>query len=230
MQHDVSSNEQKQQIPLIVSRAAVDYRPDELFRILRGINIREVQLPHEDSLQYILELDQYSFDQSFRYGLGQRSDAAGHILSAAAYLGNISLVDYLLAQGVDVNYRSNVFGQPLRNAALKSHLEIFQLLLNKGADVEGGSHPRTEKERQTVESKHNKESLEQRIPYLHQLGVIAVEAAAQKGHRKILQLLLQPKFHISQDTYRRAFLFAAGGGQSEIIPLLLDNKADIEKM
>lgn len=230
MQHDVSSNEQKQQIPLIVSRAAVDYRPDELFRILRGINIRELQLPHEDSLQYILELDQYSFDQSFRYGLGQRSDAAGHILSAAAYLGNISLVDYLLAQGVDVNYRSNVFGQPLCNAALKSHLEIFQLLLNKGADVEGGSHPRTEKERQTVESKHNKESLEQRIPYLHQLGVIAVEAAAQKGHRKILQLLLQPKFHISQDTYRRAFLFAAGGGQSEIIPLLLDNKADIEKM
>lgn len=221
MEHNVSSSDdQKQQIPLIVSRAVVDSRPSELIEILRGKNDHEVQPPHQDSLFYTQELDKYKFDQSFRHGVGQRSDAAEHILSAAAYLGDISLVDHLLAQDVDVNLRSNVFGQPLRNAALKGHLEIVQLLLNKGADPEGGSHPRTEEDRQAVESKHGKESLEQRFPNLRQLGDTAVEAAAQKSHQKALQLLLQPGFHISQDTYRRAFLFAAGGGHVEIFKSL----------
>lgn len=123
---------------------------------------------------------------------------------------------------MDANARSNIFGQSLRNAALKSHLDIVRLLLNKGADVEGGSYSQTEGDLQAVERRYDKESLEQQFPGISQLADTTVKAAAQKGHKEILQLLLRPEFRISRSTYsyRRAIIFAAEGGDAEILEIL----------
>lgn len=70
-----------------------------------------------------------AFDQSSRLGKGQTSHAPERLLSAAAYVGDVSVVESLLAQGVDVNAGSNVFGKPLFAAASASHLDIDRLLL-----------------------------------------------------------------------------------------------------
>lgn len=213
-----------QSLSLIVSRAAADFMDPGLVGILQGRSRSEVKPPSRDDLWYIDSLDEYSFDQSMRYGAGQTSDAPEHILSAAAYMGNISLVKNLLVQGVDVNNSSNTFGRPLKNAALKGHLEIARLLLNKGADPEGESWPRTEEDRQAVENNYGKEEIDQYfcLPDFHHRALTAVEAAAQKGHKETLQLLLQPKFRVSRShfTYRRAIVFAAEGGNAEILETL----------
>lgn len=52
--------------------------------------------------------------------------------------------------------------------------------------------------------------------------ILLFEAAAQKGHKEILQLLLRPEFRISRSTYsyRRAIIFAAEGGDAEILEIL----------
>ncbi|OJJ79298.1 ankyrin repeat domain-containing protein [Aspergillus glaucus CBS 516.65] len=159
-----------------------------------------------------------------RHGVGQTSDSPEHILSSAAYLGDISLVEHLLVQGVDVNVRSNIFGFPLQNAASKGHLELVQFLLNKGADAGGGSWPQTEEGQQAVEKKHGKEDIDQCLclPDFYQPALTPIEAAAKGGHKEILQLLLQPKFHISRSsyTYRRAIVLAAEGGDADLLEML----------
>lgn len=223
IKHNNTSSYDRQQLSLAVSRAAADSIPG-LVWILRGESTSEVKPPSRDDLWYIDSLDEYSFDQSMRHGVGQTSDALEHILSAAAYLGDILLVEHLLIQGVDANSGSNIFGRSLQNAALRGHLDIVRLLLNKGADPEGESWPRTEEDRQAVEKRYGKDKIDQYfcLPDFHHRALTAIEAAAQKGPKEILQLLLQPKFRVSRShfTYRRAIVFAAEGGNAEILETL----------
>lgn len=76
-------------------------------------------------------------------------DAPEHLLSAAASVGNLSLVEHLLEQEPDsfnVSKESDVFGTPLWNASRNGHLEAVRLLLSKGVDWEAGHRYRDAEE------------------------------------------------------------------------------------
>lgn len=155
-------NDRRYRISLLVSRAVIDFMANGLLRLSSvprgGKSFPRNYPPCPSDIDYITRIDAYGFSQSMRTGVGQESDAPEHVLSAAAYLGDISLVQYLLAQGVDVNVRSNIFGPPLRNVALKGHLEIARLLLDSGANTDNGCLPGTEEGWQVVKGQHREKT------------------------------------------------------------------------
>ena len=62
-------------------------------------------------------------------------DKSENILTSAAYLGNLGLVELLLCQGAEVNGRSEIFGTALQAAVTTGSYEIVLLLLERGANV-----------------------------------------------------------------------------------------------
>lgn len=224
-----TTDNQGYQLSLLVSRAAIKFMAKDLFAVtsvLRGEqNLPRNYQPCPSDIDYIIQLDAHEFAQSMRTGSGQQSDAPEHVLSVAAYLGDVSLVENHLAQGVDLKVRSNIFGPPLRNAALGGHLEILRALLDKGANADSGCLPGTEEGWQVVKGQHHeKTSFEKWIPNTTDLPSTAVEAAARNGHREVLQLLLKPEFGIPRSSYSylMSITFAAIGGDAEMIRILAE--------
>lgn len=222
-------DDQGYQLSLLVSRAAIEFMANGLFAVTsvpRGKRkLPRNYQPCPSDIDYIIRLDAHGFAQSMRTGSGQQSDAPEHVISVAAYLGDISLVEHLLAKGGDVKVRSNIFGPPLRNAALGGHLEIVRLLLDKGANADSGCLPGTEEGWQVVKGQHReKTSFEKWIPNTSDLPFTAVEAAARNGHKEVLQLLLQPEFGVSRSSYSylMSITFAAIGGDAEMIRILAE--------
>lgn len=63
----------------------------------------------------------------------QAIDAPEHLLSAAAILGNLSLVKHLVEKEcINAESGSDVFGDTLANAGRRGYVEIAQFLLSKG--------------------------------------------------------------------------------------------------
>lgn len=109
---------------------------------------------------------------------------------------------HLLALGVDAKVRTNIFGPPLRNAALEGHLEVARLLLDKRANADSKCLPGTEEGWQVLKGQHREKiSFEKWIPNTTNLPFTAIEAAARNGHKGVLQLLLQPEFSVLKSSY-----------------------------
>lgn len=182
--------------------------------------------PIEDLLEYVWRRISYEYEQSSRLGKGQTSHAPEHLLSAAAYVGDVAVVEGLLAQGVVyVNAGSNVFGKPLFAAASAGHLDIVRLLLARGADADDGAYPGTEDdERLLLESGYDKESIERSIARRDMSVYTTLDAAAIGGHEEMVRLLLQPEFGVSRSTYsyRAAIVNAARGGNANVMRLLIE--------
>jgi len=190
-----SLNGQNQQIPLAVSCAVIDFMVAGLGYVVRGEPTREVSPPCQEDPDYIGHIDGYEFDRSMRLGDCQTCDALEHVLSAAAYLVNRSLLEHLLEQeGMDLIARSNMFGPPLRNAALKGYFEIVRLLLDKGGGPDGGSYPRTEEDYQKVERQCGKGVLEQCFPDILDCPGTTLEAAARNAHKEVAHLFYNQNF------------------------------------
>lgn len=64
----------------------------------------------------------------------QSPDDLANLLIAAAFLGNVELVNSLLREGADANSKSAYLGAPLQAAATKGHYEVVVLLLKHGVD------------------------------------------------------------------------------------------------
>ncbi|OJJ82208.1 ankyrin repeat domain-containing protein [Aspergillus glaucus CBS 516.65] len=114
-------------------------------------------------------------------------------------------------------------GYVMRRTNQGSHFEIVRLHLDKGADPDGGSYPRTEEDYRTVERRCGQDVLEQCFPDILDCPGTALEAAAQKAHKEVVQLLLQPEFNTSRSSssYRKAIAFAAMGGDADILKMLI---------
>jgi len=99
------------------------------------------------------------------------------VLSWAAAMDHLDVVEFLASQGVDVN-ASNILGiTPLHFAAHNGHLDMVKLLLSKGADPNALNREGITPVGSAIKGKH-----EDVAEYLRNLSVpVAIEKKNQKG-------------------------------------------------
>lgn len=134
--------------------------------------------------------------------------------AAAAHVGNTSLLKKLIDEGVDIDAESGCFGRALRGAAFGGHRDAVLLLLDHGADANLGSriaNARLQTSWKATALNCGREST-------------ALQAAARRGHERIVRLLLKPKYQVvaKGNDYKRAILHAARGGHSSLLQALID--------
>ena len=76
-------------------------------------------------------------------------------LSGAVTGGHREIVEWLLAEGAEVNYRYGPGYSPLLAAAANGHLEIVKILLDRGADVQARTNDGKTAEQIAEERKHS---------------------------------------------------------------------------
>jgi len=185
---------QRQQLSLAISRAAIEFKAPGIYSSLTNAETLQPQI-------------------------SQRSDAQEHLLSAAADIGDLALVQHL-AKSVNVNIGSYVFGKPLLNAAWKGHLKIVQFLLTEGADAEDGVQPQTE---QDSRNGHDENAMEKiTVEFENPRPGTALEAAALGGHEQVVRLLFQPDAKVSRSSYSyfKAITYAAMSGNLDLLGLV----------
>ena len=127
-----------------------------------------------------------------------RRSTTNHIVTAAAYLGDLEYITRL-AKGGEVDCSENVyFGNPLRCAVTQGHYELVKLLLDHGADVNHGGAGQGQ-------------------------GSTALQAAAATGREDIINLILDEKYggHTSGRDYDYAILKAASAGHLSVVQDLM---------
>ena len=127
-----------------------------------------------------------------------RRSTTNHIVTAAAYLGDLEYITRL-AKGGEVDCSENVyFGNPLRCAVTQGHYELAKLLLDHGADVNHGGAGQGQ-------------------------GSTALQAAALTGREDIINLILDEKYrcHASGEDYDSAILKAASAGHLSVVQDLM---------
>ncbi|RDW81611.1 ankyrin repeat domain-containing protein [Aspergillus mulundensis] len=149
-----------------------------------------------------------------RRGGDQTSDSTEHRLSAAACIGNLSLIQTLIDEGADVNAPSDIFGTPLLNAAREGHLPVIRLLLKKGADINRDSIDWTEGEDRNEQ--FVRKFLIEDIKWTH---FSPLGAAAYAGHEETVAFILSPEINLSRSScsFFHAIIYAAWSGN---IPIL----------
>lgn len=157
-----------------------------------------------------------------------------HLLSVAARVGDLSLVKDLVEQEhIDVRYSvSDIFGEPLNNAARKGHVAIVRFLLSKGVDWgdENLIMRDFKEEDGTYDGIYNIWDVLSAIYIVFTTGepttdTSALEAAALGGHEQVVRLLLcqpSPKEWRLSYNHIRAILLAAVGGNAALMKLLYE--------
>jgi ankyrin repeat protein len=69
-------------------------------------------------------------------------DIMGSAIQAAADVGNVEVVEYLLSNGADANLAGGQYGCALQAAAIQNYDRVVEVLLEHGANVnaEGGEY------------------------------------------------------------------------------------------
>ncbi|MGZ4988619.1 MAG: ankyrin repeat domain-containing protein, partial [Limisphaerales bacterium] len=129
----------------------------------------------------------------------------GTPLQQACTKGHLKVAEFLLANGADMNIRTEKVSPPLICAAVHGHKALIDLLLSKGADIETKST-----------DTYNKQT--------------ALMCAAFRGFKTLTQTLLAHGANINAtDTTGRTSLHrAVENGYFEIAELLLTNKAPVD--
>ena len=163
---------------------------------------------------------------------GRLTDA----LQAAAYHGNIEVIQLLLDNGVNINARGGEYGYALQAAAWVGRVKVIQLLLDKGANVnaQGGEYGNA------LQAATYNGKIEVILLLLDRGADVnaqggeygnALQAAARVAGVQVIQLLLDKRANINAPggRYGNALQAAAAAyhGKIEVIQLLLDNGADV---
>ncbi|MCJ1224601.1 hypothetical protein MMC12_001246 [Toensbergia leucococca] len=146
-------------------------------------------------------------------GNGYLEGQSEHLLTAVAYVGDVSLLKKLLNQGTSIHDKSEYFGTPLQVAASRGHYDIVLLLLEEGADANYGEGPRAiDRER---EAKY--------IDLLYHLGT-PLQAASAAGHENIVKLLLMSEYKVTTSTliFEKAIYQAASHGHLHLTQFLME--------
>lgn len=221
--------EQRQRISLEVSRAAIRhagvgihaYLNDEERERYYGPDAHLFRPQTEDG--YMSDI--YDFVDSVRRGISG-SDGPEHLLSVAAYLGSMCVVEHVLSQGANANSGSNVFGKPLVNAALKGHLDVVRLLVQRGADIQDGVPASA---RQNVPEYYTAGAdvfcyWYGRLSDDNKIARTALEAAALGGHEDVVRFFLQPEFKVQRSGhgYLKAITTAAKGANTNTLKMMVE--------
>jgi ankyrin repeat protein len=148
--------------------------------------------------------------------------------------GSANAVARLLADGYDIDAKTNQGTSPIYCAAGRDDVPILRMLLQKGADVNaqgGRSHIALQVACCRGAQKNVKLMLEHQVDINAQGGqyITALAAASYQGHLEIVKLLLDNEADVNAqgNHYRNALMEASFQGQLGIVKLLLDNKADV---
>ncbi|KAK0108230.1 hypothetical protein ONS95_003050 [Cadophora gregata] len=102
------------------------------------------------------------------------TNVVANALVAAAYLGDLPLIEKLVQRGIDVNTRQVWFTAPLEHACTQGHHDVVKILLDNGATLS-----------------------EKPFSYLH--GNAYLNAAAKAGHEKVVNLLINHEQGLGPD-------------------------------
>lgn len=120
-------------------------------------------------------------------------------LYRAATAGHLDIVQWLVSEGVSTNTRLN----PLIAAAGEGHVAVVKWLLGRGTDVIYGKKDE------------------------HRCTISALQCAATKGSREIVQLLVDNEADVDAHATETALYAAARRGYLDIVELLLANGANV---
>ena len=165
------------------------------------------------------------------------------LLFHATYYNQLEIVDFLLSEGVDVDYRNRNKETPLCRAVEKNFIEMAQLLIRSGADVDYRNRNKETPLYRAVE-KNFIEMAQLLIRsgadvnagggYGGMTGVYfkitPLHIAAEKGYYPIVELLLNNKANVNVYNYKNLTPLhkAVEKGNYSIVELLLNNKADVD--
>ncbi|MGB4192277.1 MAG: ankyrin repeat domain-containing protein [Rickettsiales bacterium] len=131
-----------------------------------------------------------------------------HLLHIACELGNLEIVELLLAQGADIEEKETMEEltyTPLHVACDEGHVQVVELLLQKGADIEASIGDAR--------------------------GKISLDLACQEGHVQVVELLLKTGFFEPDNLYiGTSFHLACRHGHKEVIEVLLKHGVDVDVM
>jgi len=136
------------------------------------------------------------------------------LLYEAAIAGDISRIEELVADGVNVNARDDCGRTALFEASRRGHYESVRSLLTAGADVNA----------QTGSDLPIELQIQQEYPC--PVGLTALSEAAQRGHARVVRMLLDAGADVGAQS--KALGYAALGGHLEIVRMLLDAGHEID--
>ncbi|KAF7976885.1 hypothetical protein HWV62_5427 [Athelia sp. TMB] len=156
----------------------------------------------------------------------------------ASYIGLIQLVDYLIAQGADLNALGGKWGTALHAALQEDHFEIVKLLLENGADANVMAGQETSALQVALSKDHINIEI---IKLLLETGADvnaaggmydnALQAAANCGSLEITKLLLERGADVNKagGEYGTVLQAASNHGSLEVVGLLLENGAKVNQ-
>lgn len=155
-------------------------------------------------------------------------------LHAAAYVGNVEIMETLILEGAEVNSKDSRWLTPLHRACARGNHEAVQLLLNNQADV--NVRDKMWQSPLHVSAANNAvQCADQLLPRLNNLnfsdrgGHSPLHHAALNGHQEMVKLLLKRGATIGayDRQERRALHWAAYCGETKIIHTLVAHGSDI---
>jgi ankyrin repeat protein len=154
-------------------------------------------------------------------------------LHKAASAGHIVIVEYLLAQGADIDARNNDNQNPLLHAAYYGKAPVVKLLLDRGADFK-----QQDRYGRTVLHYPVRGGYEDVVEILLEkgmditiedgMGVSPLRFAIEGGHAGIMGVFIASKvLDVGGDTGRTVLHMAAKQGQKDIVDLLIAKGASL---